>query len=156
MVRTQLLLRDKNVLAGLVFMLIAGVFGYAAYRLPFGTTLRMGPGYFPLMLTGMLAILGAVSLVNGLRSASPETSVSGFVWSRVVLICGAALFFALCFDGLGMPLTVFGTVLISALASRKFRLVEGLPLAIAVAVGAWLLFHTALGMPFRMFGSWLG
>ena len=54
MSRTEVLLRDKNMLAGLIFLLVAGVYGYAAYRLPLGSTLRMGPGYFPLVLTGLL------------------------------------------------------------------------------------------------------
>ncbi|KRA55919.1 tripartite tricarboxylate transporter TctB family protein [Devosia sp. Root635] len=156
MSRTEVLLRDKNVLAGLIFLLIAGTYGYAAFRLPLGSTLRMGPGYFPLMLTGMLGLLGLLSVVNGFRTASPETGVSGFVWSRVALVCGAALFFALCLDGLGLPLAVFGTVLIAAMASQRFRLVEGLLLALAVAVASWVLFHVLLGLSFRMFGSWFG
>jgi hypothetical protein len=156
MPRTELLLRDKNVLAGLIFVLIAGSFGYAAYRLPLGTTLRMGPGYFPLVLTGMLAILGLICIFNGVRSASPETSAAGFAWSRLVLVCGAALFFALCLDGLGLPLSVFGTVLIAAFASQRFRLVEGLLLAAAVSIGSWVLFATLLRLPFRMLGTWFG
>lgn len=156
MPRTEVLLRDKNVLAGLIFMLIAAVLGYAAYHLPLGTTLRMGPGYFPLVLTGMLGLLGFASLVNGVRTASPQTGVAGFAWSRLVLVCGAALFFALCLDGLGMPLAVFGTVLIAAFASRRFRLLEGLLLAAGVAVLSWVLFRMLLGLSFRMFGSWFG
>lgn len=155
MSRAEVLLRDKSVLAGLIFMLIAGVFGCAAYRLPLGTMLRMGPGYFPLVLTGMLGILGLITLLNGLRTASADTSVSGFVWSRVVLVCGSALFFALCLDGLGLPLSVLGTVFIAAMASRRFRLVEGLLLAAAVTLGSWVLFSMLLNLPFRMFGSWL-
>ena len=156
MSRTEVLLRDKNMLAGLIFLLVAGVYGYAAYRLPLGSTLRMGPGYFPLMLTGMLGLLGLLSVLNGFRTASPDTGVSGFAWSRVVLICGSALFFALCLDGLGLPLTVFGTVLIAAFASQRFRMLEGVLLALAVAVLSWVLFRVLLGLSFRMFGSWFG
>ena len=156
MSRTEVLLCDKNVLAGLVFMLIAGVLGYAAYRLPLGTTLRMGPGYFPLVLTGMLGLLGLVSLLNGLRTASSDTSVAGFAWSRMVLICGSALFFALCLDGLGLPLAVFGTVLIAAFASKRFRVVEGVLLAVGVTIVSWVLFSMLLNLPFRMLGSWFG
>lgn len=156
MSRSEVLLRDKNILAGLIFMAIAATFGYAAYRLPLGSTLRMGPGYFPLVLTGLLGLLGLLTAINGLRTASPDTGVSGFVWARLVLICGAALFFAICLEGLGMPLSVFGTVLIAAFASQRFRLWEGLLLAAAVSIGSWILFAELLNLPFRMLGNWFG
>lgn len=156
MTRSEVLLRDKNVLSGLIFMLIAAIYGYAAYRLPFGTTLRMGPGYFPLLLTGLLGFLGLLTAINGVRTASEQTSATGFAWSRLVLICGAGLFFALCLDGLGLPLSVFGTVLISAFASRRFRIVGGLALALAVSAGSWLLFAILLNLPFRLLGTWFG
>jgi hypothetical protein len=153
--RSEVLLRDKNVLSGLIFLLLAGAFGYAAYRLPFGTTLRMGPGYFPVVLCGLLAFFGLLTLLNGVRTAAAETSVAGFVWSRMVLVCGAALFFALCLEGLGLPIAVFGTVFIAAVASSRFRLLEGLALAAGVSLGSWVLFAMLLNLPFRMVGAWL-
>jgi len=156
MSRADILLRDKNVLAGLIFLLIAGIFAYASCRLPLGTTLRMGPGYFPLLLSALLGVFGVLIVVNGVRTASAESGAAGFAWTRAVLVCGAALFFALCLDGLGLPLTVVGTVFIAAAASRRFSVLGGLLLALAVAVISWVLFAELLNLNFQLLGSWFG
>lgn len=155
MSRTELLLRNKDVLAGLMFLLVAVIFAYGATSLPRGTTLRMGPGYFPLMLSAGLAILGSLTALSGVRKASPENAVTSLAWSRVVIISTAVLVFVLCLRGLGLPATVFATVFIASTASREFRMRNSLALAAALALGSWVVFARLLGLPFQAVGDWL-
>ncbi len=156
MTRTEMILRNKDVLAGTLFLIVAAAFAYAASKLQMGTTLRMGPGYFPMLLSGLLAFLGALTLLNGLRTATPERTVQSLAWSRMLIICGAGLFFVVALSGLSFPLTVFFTVLATAAASRDFRLLPGIALAAAVTAGAWVIFAKLLGLPFQALGTWFG
>lgn len=155
MTRAEMIFRNKDVLSGLLFLLVAGVFAYGAHRLQLGSTLRMGPGYFPLVLCGILGVLAVITILNGVRKASVDTATAPLAWGRTLVICCAGLFFALALGPLGLPIAVFGAVLIAAAASREFRLLPGLALAVLTALGAWIIFAEALDLPFRFLGTWL-
>ena len=155
MSRLEMCLRNKDVLTGLLFLVIAALFGYGAFILPMGTALRMGPGYFPLLLAGALALFGIATLIGGVINASPETAVEPFFWSRVLIISIAGLIFAFGLDPLGFPLVLFLTVFVAATASRAFRLMPTIALAAGAALVSWILFAKILGLQFQTFGSWL-
>jgi len=52
--------RTRDFWAGLMFALIGGSAMWIARGYPFGSARSMGPGYFPVVLGGLLVILGAV------------------------------------------------------------------------------------------------
>ena len=92
----------SDLAAGLVFIAIAAAFAWAALDVRMGTLLRMGPGYFPLVLSVLLAALGALMLLRGARRpAAPAGPGQGqgpsfrVAWRPLLLVCGSALFFAL-------------------------------------------------------------
>jgi len=67
--------RPKDFWAGLMFIgfgLFAVVWSLAHYQM--GTAVRMGPGYFPVLLGGLLAVLGAMVFAESLISAPPAES----------------------------------------------------------------------------------
>ena len=51
---------STDLAAGLLLMAIAAFFGWQTLDLEIGTSLRMGPGYFPMVLSGLLFVLGAL------------------------------------------------------------------------------------------------
>ena len=53
---------------GVLLMLTAAFFGWQTTGLEIGTSLRMGPGYFPMILSGLLFLLGLVIFLKALRS----------------------------------------------------------------------------------------
>ena len=50
----------KDFWAGLMFVGFGLVFMLVSFNYPMGSAVRMGPAYFPTVLGGMLALLGAV------------------------------------------------------------------------------------------------
>src|SRR5688572_32035943 len=58
----------KDVSAGLLFIAIAALFALGTQELELGTARRLGPGAFPLMLSGVLGLLGLIILVKGFRN----------------------------------------------------------------------------------------
>src|SRR3982751_740365 len=57
---------NKNFLSGLFFIGVGGLGIFMAQDYPMGTALRMGPGYFPIVLSGLLILFGIYCLVQGL------------------------------------------------------------------------------------------
>jgi hypothetical protein len=63
--------RNKDFLAGLMFIGIGGAAMIVARDYPFGSALRMGPGYFPSVLGGIVAVFGLWVLIQGLIKQEP-------------------------------------------------------------------------------------
>jgi hypothetical protein len=139
--------------AGILFILVGLIFGAKSLEMEIGTSLRMGPGYFPLVLSGLLILLGGIIVASSFRSVAEE--MSAHAWRGMLFILPAPIFFGLTVRGLGFVPSIFLTTLIAALASLKMKLPSALLLAVAVTVFCTLVFSYALGLPFRRFGPWL-
>ena len=140
--------------AGILFILFGLFFAIQSLGMELGTAFRMGPGYFPLVLSGVLILLGLAILIKAFRSASP-TEIGGFAWRGMLFILPAPVFFGLTVRGLGFVPAIFLTTLIAGLASLKMKPQWALVLALAVTLFATLVFSYGLGLPFRRFGPWL-
>jgi putative tricarboxylic transport membrane protein len=62
-----LIRNPKDILAGLLFIALALAFAYAGRDLPMGSSVRMGPGYFPLILSSVLGFFGIIVFIDGFR-----------------------------------------------------------------------------------------
>ena len=139
--------------AGILFIIVGLIFGVQALGMDLGTSLRMGPGYFPLVLAGILVGLGLLILASAFRSVAEE--MSAHAWRGMLFILPAPIFFGLTVRGLGFVPSIFVTTLIASMASLKMKFAPALLLSIGVTVFCTLVFSFALGLPFRRFGPWL-
>lgn len=147
----RLTIDPADVAAGLVFIAFGLFFGLNSLGLEFGTPLRMGPGFFPVVLSGLLLVLGAAVLVGGLRSAGEP--VGRFALRGMLLILPAPVLFGLLVKPVGFVPALFAGTLLAAFAAPRMRIVPALALAAGLTVFATLVFVEGLGLPFRLFGS---
>ena len=84
--RPHISLRDLA--SGLIFVAIGVGFAVASSGYEMGRAIRMGPGYFPLILSIAMIVLGAAIIVKGLRSTSPEEPLGVVPWTGLVLVLG--------------------------------------------------------------------
>ena len=148
----------KDLTAGVLIIALAGCFAWQTTDLPMGTAIRMGPGYFPLLLSAVLGLLGAIVLFAGLRFTDdgPPINLAELPWRAVAAITLAVVVFGLCVRTLGLGPSIGLSVFISALGSRKFHLVTSLILTATMVGFVWLIFVKALGLPLPMLGPLLG
>jgi hypothetical protein len=146
----------RDILSGLIFAGIGLAFGYAASGYEIGSAVRMGPGYFPLVLAGAMVALGAAIVVKGLRATAPEEPLTGPPWRGAVLLLGAIVFFGATLRGLGLAPCLFVAVFASALASRSNGPLDALVLALGLTLFCILIFTFGLGVPLPLFGPWVG
>jgi Tripartite tricarboxylate transporter TctB family len=143
----------RDIGAGLIFIAFGLLFGLGSIELEIGTALRMGPGYFPLVLAGLLVTLGLVILAHGF--GYPTTGRLALPWRGLVLILAAPVVFGLTVRGLGLAPAIVLVVLISAFASRRMSVPLALALSLGLTVFCVLVFSLGLGLPLRLFGPWL-
>ena len=144
----------KDFWAGLIYLLIGLAALYIAQDYAMGTALRMGPGYFPTVLGVLLAAIGGVAMLRSfLRKGEP---IARLAWRETLIVLGATMLFGLLLRGAGLLIALLALVLVSAYASKRFRLKSSLLLAIGLAVFSVLVFIKGLGVPLAVWGKWFG
>jgi hypothetical protein len=145
----------KDIVSGLIFIGFGAAFGYAASGYQLGTAFRMGPGYFPLVLAGFLAVLGVAILVKGVTAAASETPIGPVPWRGTVFILGALVYFGATIRGLGLVPALAGAAFLSALGSSQNGPLAAAVIAAALTIACVVIFHTGLGVAVPLFGPWL-
>lgn len=134
----------RDVLAGLMFAgLGAGALVIASgYRM--GTPVRMGAGFFPVVLSALLMLLGLAIAAGGLRSG--EAASPRLAWRPLLVITGSVALFAVMVEHAGLALTTAVIVGLSRMARPGHPWRETLWLALGAAAGVALVFHYGLGL----------
>ena len=146
---------SKDLLAGLIFVGFGLAFGYASLTYEVGHALRMGPGYFPLVLSVIIVVLGAIILFQAAAAPPIGVSSGGAPWIGLVLIMGGLIFFGFTVRGLGLVPALFVTSFVSAFASKQTGIVGALLIAAFLTAISVIIFVWGLGLPLRLFGPWL-
>jgi len=140
--------------AGLLYLIIGVAALYMAGDYEMGTAVSMGPGYFPKVLSGLLVLIGAISLIRSFMVEGEP--LQGFAFSKIIFVTLSIVAFALLVEGAGLAIAVIAVFFISALASRFFNWKFTLGIALGAAVFCSLVFVKGLGIPLPIFGSWFG
>ena len=147
--------KPRDVVGGLVIVGIGGLFLLFGRELPVGSSFRMGPGYFPAILSWLMVALGAVIAGLAWRAPHQDGAFGAVPWRALVLIAGATVFFGVALRGLGLGPVLIVVVLATAWASRNARLRTSVPLALGMAAFCSFLFIKGLGLPLPLFGPWV-
>ena len=139
---------NKNFMSGLFFIGVGALGIFMAQDYPMGTALRMGPGYFPIVLSGMLILFGIYCLVQGLLK--PEPLPGNWSVRALVILPIATVIFGLLMEHAGFIPALLALVLISAYAGSEFKIMEVVLLAIGLTIGSWALFIWGLGLPYPL------
>jgi len=145
---------QKDFFAGLIFILFGIAFIGIASEYGFGTARRMGPAFFPIILSGILIAIGIFISVRGI--AVSEEPMRGFTLKGLVLVIVGTLLFGFLVRSAGVPIATALLVSVSAFASQRFNWKPTLVLAIGMAVFCTVVFIYALGLPMPVRGPWLG
>ncbi len=151
---SSLIKHPKDFYAGLMYAAIGIGAIVVARGYTMGTSVRMGPGYFPTMLGGLLALVGVASMIRSFLHQGER--IAAFSWKEIVLVLGSVVLFGILVRGAGLVPALIALVVTSAWASEKFRLRTAVLLAIVTSVFSALVFVKGLGLPFALVGPWLG
>jgi uncharacterized protein YggT (Ycf19 family) len=144
-----------DVLGGGIFVLIGGAFVVGSLGYELGTPLRMGPGYFPLLVGVIVAALGLAIVLKGLIAGEVIT-FGAIPWRAVAAIVVALLFFGFTVERLGFVPTSAVSALLTTLASSRVRPLRAVLVAAGLTVASTLIFVVGLQLRLPLWGPWLG
>ncbi|MBA5802645.1 MULTISPECIES: tripartite tricarboxylate transporter TctB family protein [Rhizobium] len=142
-----------NAICGALFVATGAFFAIQSLGLDLGTSVRMGPGYFPLVLAAVLVLLGAIIFIQALRVEGEP--IDPFAWRGMFFILPAPVFFGLTVRGLGFAPALFFTAFIACFASRKMNVFFAIVLSLLLTIFSVGVFSYGLGLPFERFGPWV-
>ncbi len=155
---------ERDFFSGLMFIVIGIAFAWGATKYNIGQAARMGPGYFPLMLGIVLAVLGVIVLFDALVVETEDGEKIGKIaWRPLGFIVGANVVFGVLLGGvpalgipaMGLMVATYGVVFIASQAGDQFRIKEVLILATLLAGLSYLAFIKVLKLQFPVWPSFI-
>ena len=143
---------NRDFWAGVMLIVTGATSVIVARDYAFGTSLRMGPGYFPSVLGGLLVLFGLYLVASGLRSN--EKIEGGWSLRALVVLPLSLVLFGLLMEYAGFVPALMVLIVGSAAAGSEFKLIEALLLAAGLTVFAVGLFIYGLGLPYPLFAAW--
>ena len=110
--------KPRDVVGGLLILAIGAGFLLLGRELPVGSSFRMGPGYFPTVLSWVMVALGAAMAGLAWRAPHQEDAFGHVPWRGLVLVLGATVAFGLGLRGFGLAPVLVLVVFATAWASR--------------------------------------
>ena len=142
------LANNKDVWAGLLLIAIGAGAIFVARNYPFGTALRMGPGFFPVVLGGLLIAFGLAVLAIGLRKG--ESMTGSWSLRALIILPLSLILFGLLMEYAGFVPAMLVLIFGSATASTEFRFLEVLLFAAGLTALSVAVFVWALGLPYPL------
>jgi hypothetical protein len=155
---------QKDFFAGLMFMVAGIAFAWGATNYTIGEGARMGPGYFPLMLGILLALIGIAVVFEALVVETEDgEKVGTFAFRPLGFIIGSNVIFGIMLGGIpaigipamGLIVGIFALTFTASLAADTFKAKEVAVLAAVLAVVSYVAFIVVLKLQFPVWPSFL-
>lgn len=155
---------QKDFFAGLMYLVVGGAFAWGATGYTIGKASRMGPGYFPLLLGSILALIGAFVLFKSMVVDTEDgEKIGSIAWKPLGYIIGSNLAFGILLGGLpsigvpamGLIVAIFALVFIASRAGDVYKVKEVFILSIVLAILSYLAFIKLLNLQFQVWPSFI-
>lgn len=147
---------QRDFWSGLMFLAVGIVFAVGATNYSMGTSARPGAGYFPLILSVIMAILGAVILFKALTiETEGGDPIGSIAWRPLLVIVVAIAVFGSLLPRLGMVITIPILIVITSVAGDEFGWKGVIINCVVLTVASWLIFVVGLKLTIPMWPSFI-
>ena len=130
---------ERDFWSGVLFLVVGIVFAVGARNYSLGSSARPGPGYFPLILSVLMTILGAIVIFKALTIETEGGDPIGRVaWKPLIVIVAAIAIFGATITRLGLVASIPILILISSLAGDEFKWLGVVINSVVLTLFSWL------------------
>jgi len=144
----------KDFWSGVMFIAFAATALLAARGYSLGAAGKMGPGYFPVMLGSVLALIGLILVVRSF--VIDGDAITRIQILPLAIIAAAVVLFGLLLQPIGLVLSLALVTVASAFASRESKPLEVAALTCVLAAFAAGVFVYGLRLPLPLWPAMMG
>jgi hypothetical protein len=137
---------QKDLAAGLVYVLAGAGFSLGALNYKLGDAARMGPGWFPFWVGILLVAVGMATAAAGLKPSAAEDQIKKPELGTLAWIIGSVVLFGLLLQGMGLIVALAALVIVSSLASHEFRWKSTLLTAVVLIAFSYAVFIKGISL----------
>ena len=138
---------QQDFYSGLMFMVVGLAFAFGATDYSMGVAARPGPGYFPMILSVLMAILGAIVVFTSLTiEVEGGDPVGHIAWRPLIVVVLAITLFGALLPRAGLVITVPILIVVVSLAGEEFKWLGVAINCVVLTVFSWLVFVKGLGL----------
>lgn len=145
----------RDLWAGLMFAVIGIIFMILSKQYSIGTSAKMGPGYFPMVLGGLMTLFGVIIAAGAFSGKAQMLKLSPVGWREFILLLVSVIVFAVALPRLGMVISVALLIMIAAVASHEFKLKDTLISIVVLVLLAYGMFVKGLELQFPVWPKFL-
>ena len=147
---------QRDFWSGVMIIVIGAGFAIGATNYSMGVSARPGPGYFPLILSTIMALFGAIVLFKSLTIETEDGDPIGAIaWRPLIVVVVAITVFGLLLPRLGMIITVPILIFITSLAGDEFRWKGVLAAAVVLTIASYMIFIFGLKLTIPVWPSFM-
>ena len=147
---------QRDFLSGLMFLIVGIVFAIGATNYSMGTSARPGAGYFPLILSVLMALLGAVVLFKALTiETEGGDPVGPIAWRPLIVIVASIAGFGVTLPLLGMLAAVPLLIVMVSFAGDEFSWKGVVINSVVLTAFAWFVFVWGLKLTIPLYPSFI-
>jgi hypothetical protein len=133
---------------GLGLIVLALIAWWASRDLPGQQGFAFGPGTAPRLFMMLLGINGAIIVLTGLLMKGPP--IDKWAFRGPLFVLGAVLLFSTTIRPLGLIISTFLLVIVSAAGTREVKWIEAVIWAAVLATFCAILFPYVLNLPMQL------
>jgi hypothetical protein len=143
----------KDFWAGLMFIAFGLFFLFFALDYKMGSLTRMGPAYFPTVLSSLMVAFGCVILFRSLVLKGER--IPAMTFRPVFIIVLSLILFGYLIAPIGLALALVFLVIFSSFAGHEIKIKEVVILSVGMTILSLLVFVKGLGLPFPIWPMFL-
>jgi hypothetical protein len=148
---------QRDFVSGLMFVVAGVVFAVGATNYSMGTSARPGAGYFPLLLSVIMAILGAIVLFKSLTiETQGGDPIGSIAWRPLLVIVVSIAVFGAVLPRLGMFITIPLLIVMVSFAGDEFGWKGVIANSVVLTVSSWVIFIWGLNLTIPLKPAFMG
>ena len=138
---------QRDFVSGLMFIVVGVIFAVGATNYSMGSSAKPGAGYFPLILSVIMAILGAIVLFKSLTiETEGGDPIGSIAWRPLLVIVASITVFGLALPRLGMFVTIPLLIVMVSFAGDDFGWKGVIANSVVLTLGSWVIFIWGLNL----------
>ena len=148
---------QRDFVSGLMFIVVGVIFAVGATNYSMGSSAKPGAGYFPLILSVLMAILGGVVLFKSLTiETEGGDPIGDIAWRPLLVIVASIAVFGLALPRLGMFATIPLLIVMVSFAGDEFNWKGVVANSIVLTLFSWVVFIWGLSLTIPLKPAFMG